>query len=530
MSRRFRARRQAAPPGAVLGLLLVLLLAVFALAPLTYPGFFQPRSGFLPAFNAANLDAAPHWGRPSEPLRGEGRLPYLLAWPFFALSGSGITAVKWGYALAFLLGAAGVYAWARRRLGNRGAALAAVVYTYLPWHLSAVYVRGAYAEAWLWALWPFLLWAVDRLGDRRPAGRLAALAAGGALLAATFWIQAGLAALFLPLLILYALVIHVPRRPVVPAVGIALLALLLIPMAAAVQTYDHDHSQFLYPFQLFSDAGGEGLSFQLGTVALGMGIVALALAVARPGERLPAGLGRRLWFFAAALLVVVALTLPLSAPLWRVTGFEALASQPWQVLALAGLPLAFLAGSTVRLDARLAALPALTGLLALAILASYPRLAPDFTQVDPGPQPVAAFDTAPAGPDGGGDTARILLLDYQVAPPTEITPTLALTLTWQAVAPTPKAVAPVDADYTVFVHLLAGEEKVAQRDSQPCDGECPTSDWPPGQIITDLHRLALPPDAPAGPYRLAVGLYLLETGDRAAVLGQDDRMVYLHVP
>jgi len=541
MSSQSRAWREAGPPGAILGLLLALGLAVLALAPLTYPGFFQARSGYLPALNAAHIEVAPHWGSPAEGdrpvggLQAEGRLPYLLAQPFLALSGSGVTAVKWGYGLAFLLGATGTYGWTRRRLGNRGATLAATVYTFLPWHLSAVYTRGAYAEAWLWALWPFLLWAVDGVGHRREcsrglAGILASLALAIALLAMTFWTQAGLAALALPLIVAYALVVHLPRRPVVPLVGMALL--LLIPLAVAAAAADGSAGssapQFLYPFQLFVDGRGEGLSFQLGTVAAGLAVVALALGAGRRGEADPllAGLGRRLWFWAGALLVVLALTLPLTAPLWRVTAFDALVAQPWQALALAGPPLAFLAGATVRLDRRLAALPALAGLLALVILASYPRLAPEFTPIDPGSEPVAAFDTGrgPAAPEpeAAGGTAHVLLLDYRVQPPTEITPTLTLTLTWQAVAP-------VEADYTVFVHLLAGEEKVAQRDSQPCDGECPTSTWQPGRIVVDRHAISLPPEAPAGPYRLAVGLYLLETGDRAAVLGRDDRTVYLNV-
>ncbi|MEJ2211286.1 MAG: hypothetical protein P8129_19910, partial [Anaerolineae bacterium] len=389
----------------------------------------------------------------------------------------------------------------------------------------------------LWALWPILLWAIDAVcygpgAGRGLVGTLGALALAVALLAATFWTQPGLAALALPLLVLYALIVHLPRRPIVAVVGTLLL--LLISLAGVALASDASAlpsaRQFLYPYQLFVDGRGEGLSFQLGTVALGLAIVALALGSTRRVEAnpLPAGLRRPLWFWAAALLVVVALTLPLSNPVWRITGFEALVAQPWQVLVLAGPPLAFLAGATVRLDRRLAALPALAGLLALVILASYPRLAPEFTQVDPGPEPVAAFDTNP-GPAGGGETAHLLLLDYQVEPPTEITPTLTLTLTWQAVAPTPGVAPPVEADYTVFVHLLAGEEKVAQRDSQPCDGECPTSTWQPGRIVVDRHTLSLPPQAPAGPYRLAVGLYLLETGDRAAVLGRDDGTVYLNV-
>ena len=110
MSSTSATRRGPWPSGAALGLLLALLLSVFALAPLTYPGFFQARSGFLPAFDVAQPGAAPTGGG----WAGEGRLPYFLAWPFVALSGSGVTAIKWGYALSILLGAAGVYGWARR--------------------------------------------------------------------------------------------------------------------------------------------------------------------------------------------------------------------------------------------------------------------------------------------------------------------------------------------------------------------------------------------------------------------------------
>jgi hypothetical protein len=171
----------------------------------------------------------------------------------------------------------------------------------------------------------------------------------------------------------------------------------------------------------------------------------------------------------------------------------------------------------IRLDQRLATLPARAGLVALVALASYPYLAPHFTRIDPGLEPVAMFQPVEA------DAPQIMLLDYEVALPTEITPTLTLTLTWQAVSP-------VEGDYTVFVHALTEDgTKVAQRDTRPCNGECPTPTWQPGEIITDRYQLALGPEAPAGPSRLAVGLYLLESGERAAVVSRDDRTVFLDV-
>jgi hypothetical protein len=513
--------------------MLVALLTVFAVAPLAYPGFFEAQSGFLPAFNVEHLSDAPNWGRLAEPVRGEGKLPYLLAWPFYELLGSGVAAIKWGYGLAFLLGALGTYAWARHWLGTRGGVLAAAVYTYLPWHLGTVYVRGAYAEAWLWALWPPLFWAIDRLNEQRWRATLAAAIVGPVLLAALFWAQPGLAVLTLPLLLAYGAV--VPGRgpwPLLRLVEASALMLLLIWLAARrlgeAQIPFREH--LLHPFQLLSAAWADGPSYQLGLAAVGLSIVAVALWAANRGEGtgesraeppattdLAASFGRALGFWVAATVVLVLLSLPLSSFVWQVTGLEKFLTYPWQVLALAGLPLAFLAGSVVRLDERLATLPAWAGLVALVVLASYPYLAPRFTQIDPGPEPVAIFHPVEA------DAPQIVLLDYEVVPATEITPTLTLTLTWQAVAP-------VDGDYTVFVHALAADgAKVAQRDTRPCNGECPTPTWQPGAIITDRYQLTLAPDAPASPSRLAVGLYLLDSGDRAAVVGRDDKTVFLDV-
>jgi hypothetical protein len=235
---------------------------------------------------------------------------------------------------------------------------------------------------------------------------------------------------------------------------------------------------------------------------------------------------RRAWlFWAIALATLVLLTLPLAAWLWDLTGLGALLTYPWQVLALTGPPLAFLAGSAVTLDRQLARYPAWAAILAFVVLASTPYLTPLFTQVDPGPQPVAMFRSPQAGGPGGLEVGppQWILLETEIAPPAEITPTLTLTLTWQAVTP-------VVEDYTVFVHVLRGDDKVAQRDMRPCDGECPTHTWQPGTIVVDRHEIPLAAGAPSGPYRLATGLYRLDTGERAIVLGREDGTVVLDVP
>lgn len=72
-------------------------------------------------------------------------------------------------------------------------------------------------------------------------------------------------------------------------------------------------------------------------------------------------------------------------------------------------------------------------------------------------------------------------------------------------------------DYTVFVHLLEGEEIVAQADSQPQNGDYPTSIWDEGEVVIDEHRLATG-ELPPGEYDLGVGIYLLETMERLPVI------------
>ena len=93
---------------------------------------------------------------------------------------------------------------------------------------------------------------------------------------------------------------------------------------------------------------------------------------------------------------------------------------------------------------------------------------------------------------------------------------LAVTLHWQALEST-------EANHTVFVHLLdADGEIVAQHDGQPQGGAYPTSVWDAGERVIDGHLLRLPPEGlPPGEYRLRVGLYSLESGQRLPVDGGD---------
>jgi hypothetical protein len=78
-----------------------------------------------------------------------------------------------------------------------------------------------------------------------------------------------------------------------------------------------------------------------------------------------------------------------------------------------------------------------------------------------------------------------------------------------------EVLAPVDTDYTVFVHLLDAKGRpVAQADGQPLAGAYPTALWDAGERIADRRAIPLGNTVPAGDYRLGVGWYLLEAGQR----------------
>jgi len=85
--------------------------------------------------------------------------------------------------------------------------------------------------------------------------------------------------------------------------------------------------------------------------------------------------------------------------------------------------------------------------------------------------------------------------------------TLYLTLHWQALDS-------MDTSYTVFTHLLDGENQLrAQMDSPPLGGARPTTGWVPQEYVRDEYELVVQPDAPPGEYLIEVGMYDAATPD-----------------
>ena len=156
----------------ITGLGVVLLLTLPALLPLLRTGFFVSDDGLFHVYRTAALARAWQdgvlWPR-LFPEFGFGYGQAVLNFyaplsyaPAAALSVLGIepaSAVKLLIAFCTLTAALAAFGYGRHLFGNTGGVLAAVVYTYAPYHLADAYLRGAVPEYAAFIFPPLILWA-----------------------------------------------------------------------------------------------------------------------------------------------------------------------------------------------------------------------------------------------------------------------------------------------------------------------------------------------------------------------------------
>jgi hypothetical protein len=371
----------------------LLLLLIPAMLPLTAPGyFFKAHDGshsvsYLVEFDQAIRDGLiwPIWG--PDYAVGFGYPVWLVYAPlayfvaeFFHLLGFGLTvAVKLTWAFGFLLGAAGMYRLARRWWGPAAGLIAALAYTYAPYHLVQIYVRGALAEFLALAWFPWVLLAFVELWDD-PRPRRVAWA--GLALGALMLTHSQAPVMYVPFLagfaLFKALTFRSPAgsrnmkarlRPLLWS-GVALVlggllgSIFMVPLLLerrfiAELSWLHDTyyygKHFVYPSQFFSSFWGfgysvegaaDGMSFQLGLIqVLGAAVGALAVfsRSSRGGRRLPHRLDA-LFLVLLSAATIFAMT-PAAKPLWDALPLVNLMQFPWRLLALTSVTLALLAGA-----------------------------------------------------------------------------------------------------------------------------------------------------------------------------------------
>jgi hypothetical protein len=114
---------------------------------------------------------------------------------------------------------------------------------------------------------------------------------------------------------------------------------------------------------------------------------------------------------------------------------------------------------------------------------------------------------------------HIELLGYDL-PLTEIESgqRLPLTLYWRATASVPH-------NYQVFAHLTNPATTLWGQSDKLNPGDFPSTRWPLDRFVWDDHRLQVLPGTPPGEYRLAVGLYDLNSGQRAPIFDEAGQIV-----
>ncbi len=82
---------------------------------------------------------------------------------------------------------------------------------------------------------------------------------------------------------------------------------------------------------------------------------------------------------------------------------------------------------------------------------------------------------------------------------------------------------PLDRNFTAFLHVTGPDGTVvAQRDQAPLSGFFPTSRWPTDEPVTDRYDIQVPLALEPGAYRLLVGWYDGETGERLHTVDGED--------
>ena len=514
-----------------LGFWAVVLIGVFAWAPATYPGYWQSLEGFIPAFNVTQNSAIAKVATTADLWRGSGSAAFILAQPFLLLGFTPVEAVRVVFILTLLLGGLGMYAWLRPAYGDRGAGLAGVIYMFLPTVLSTIYVRGSLSDALILALLPLTLASTAAYASREADDTRRSPAVAGLMLIGILWMwrtQAGLAFFATILLIAYALIVERDRLAgLVTAVSGIIGFVSLIPLWSIQGPAPVNFSQhFLYLYQLFGNQWAvapsipgwqDGYPFQLGFVAIAFGIVALWLWFRTRNSLKTEGRFRRLLGFSfVGVLVLVLLSLNLSAPLWQLSGAGRLLVYPWQILLIAAPLLAAIAGSLPVLNNSLAQAPYWAVLVTLVVLASYSYLTAEFTEIVSGAAPYSVI----------GPEQNIAILDAKLDE-NEDRSAAELTVTWQALRPLP-------VNYNIFFQALndGGEpaQVVAQLDTQPMGGERPATSWRQGEILVETYPLdlsRLEADLADSPLRYYFGYYDWSNGERLPVDGGiDDKLVF----
>jgi len=403
----FHRFRQAIRTHADAGLILALVLAVFAYLPLLAdPGLVNTRAGGDSPFLLVRLhqmtvalrdgvfpvrwmpDAAYGLGYPF--FNFYAPLPYYLASGLYFLGLGFIGALKATQVIGFIVASIAMYQLARELWTSRPAGLlASLAYTYAPFHLANIYVRGdSLGEFWAFAFYPLIFLAIRRVRTHPTLAGVAGLALSYAGLILSHNISA---MIFTPFMLLYAVfcagvretrrqvyrytgtqVSLSPRLPVYlctyPSLiltglllGLVLSAWYWAPALAergAVQLEQNLTGYFFYGEHfrtknlvqtsvLFNyTISRNNTPFALGLVqAIGIGLGLFSISTYWLHRR---RIAPEVAAIVVILFLAVVLITPLSRPVWDHVPLLAFAQFPWRILSVVAFAGSLITGAMIR--------------------------------------------------------------------------------------------------------------------------------------------------------------------------------------
>jgi hypothetical protein len=356
-------------------LIIVIVVSAIAVFPLLHQGLHPTHDGeyhivrfFL--FNEALKDGIlyPRW---TWYLNNEFGLPlFNFVYPlpnYFAsvlyfLGLSFINAFKASLFLSTLVGGVFFYLWAKEFWGRVGGVVASSFYTFSPYHILDIYIRGSIGEAWALAIFPGFLWSITMFIKKK---KKIFLPISSIFLALTIFSHNILGLMFFVFSITYiALLIFYAKLNkstafsslLIVVLGLGLSSIFWLPAlyeskyAVGLKIFDVS-SHFPQLFQLLIPSWGSGfsagelgsqLSFQIGIanlLSIFLSIVFLIwFVIIKLNKKLILG------FFVIWFFLTMYLMLSISLPFWENIPFMNYFQFPWRFLSISIICASFLAG------------------------------------------------------------------------------------------------------------------------------------------------------------------------------------------
>lgn len=287
-------------------------------------------------------------------------LPYYFGELVYFLSSNLIFSVKMMFAVSFLGAYVFMYLLGIKLWGRMGGSLAAILYSFAPYHAVDFYVRGAMGEMWAIMFFPALFWALVKLEEKTNVANLLIFAVFVFALLTSHNLSAFI---FSPLILTWGAYLFFKKRKnrfVLfglggLVLGVMLSAFYIVPaffeknlvhLETTIQGYFSYTEHFKGFKKLFLERswgwgssirevpGGEkdGLSFQIGWVHLLGWLLSIVAAFSlRKKSRWASGC---IIFFSLAILMSVFMINPRSEFIWKALDPLKYLQFPWRFLIL----------------------------------------------------------------------------------------------------------------------------------------------------------------------------------------------------